>query len=81
MDVYHWLVAQGLWPSSVAALVYWLVPLIGVALIGRFVRSVVREALQLWREHIAAQRAQEQHLERIAYSLRTFDSQPPRRYP
>lgn len=48
MTVYHWLVAQGLWPSVVSAVTFWLIPVAG-AWVGRKVwadikKQIVREA-------------------------------------
>lgn len=69
-SVYSWLVAQGLWPSSLAALVYWLIP---TAIAGAWAfikaRRLYRELVGLWERHVRAQEAQARHLERVACQL------------
>lgn len=69
-SVYSWLTTQGLWPSSLAALVYWLIPT-SIATAWAFIkaRHLYRELVGLWQRHIEAQEDQAKHLARVAYSL------------
>lgn len=58
-SVYGWFVGNGLWPTSLAALLYWVIPVVAGFLVGKRVLGRVitaaRELLQLARRHVAAQ--------------------------
>lgn len=76
-SVYGWLLAQALWPSSIAALVYWAIPTVLGWLLGKRVFGRAwRELVVLVRQHTAAterladaHKAQAEHLAAIAAHL------------
>lgn len=65
--VYRWLVAEGLWPSALGALLYWAIPVVVGAIVSvRTLKRVYHELTGLWRQHIAVQQQQAQHLATLA---------------
>lgn len=76
-SVYGWLQANGLWPTFLGAVLYWLVPIAATFLAGkRVLGRAWRELVALWHHHNDAQNrlakaheAQAEHLATIAARL------------